>query len=121
MPTFVLKAETVHAAAAICDYLDTRALEEFDVWVVSRSETADRDLADIENVLQVRLAPSGDIHTIHRQGEPGELIPEVASEIGADEIILPYERGSALPDEHISAIGANTDRPIILVPVSEPA
>jgi nucleotide-binding universal stress UspA family protein len=105
-----------------CDLVEqnlvVRALEEFDVWVVSLSETTDRDLADIENVLQVRLALSGDIHTMHREGDPGEIIPEVASEIGADEIILLHERGSALREEYISGVVVNTDRPIVLIPVT---
>lgn len=121
MPTFLLKAETVHIAAGLCDYLDTRALETYDVGILTLSETSDRDLGDIENVLQVRTGMAGTIQTVDRSGDPGEIIPTVAREIGADEIILPHDRGSTGGKDHISEIIANASRPIVLVPITEPS
>lgn len=120
MPRFLVKAESVHAGAAVCDYFETRELDQFDIWVVTLGETSERDLGDIVNVLQVRLAGNGDVHSVNRPEDIGEIIPTVAAEIDADEIIFTYESESPGCDEHLLAVVDKTTRPILLLSVTEP-
>ena len=115
--------DSVHATAAICDYLETRLTGTDDVRVVATAEPGDetsrRDGREALNVAPVRLAAAGTVETEFREGELVPELLEAAAAVDADEIVV--GAGSADSD---AAVGSTTrtlleraTRPVVVVPV----
>ena len=94
MTTFVLPADRVHEAAALCDYLVDRLDSDDTVHAVSTDSDADspqasRDSEDAQNAIYARL---GAIATVDRHTDAVETQPKalfaVGERSGADEIIV---------------------------------
>lgn len=82
--------DSVHATAAICDYLEARLTETDDVRVVATAEpgdgTAERDGREALNVAPVRLATAGNIETEFRAGE---TVPELLERASRPVVVVP--------------------------------
>ncbi|MDG5820937.1 universal stress protein [Natronococcus sp. A-GB7] len=115
--------DSVHATAAICDYLENRLTDIDDVRVVATAEsgdgTAERDGKEALNVAPVRLAAAGSVETEFREGEAVSELLEAAAAVDADEIVV----GASGADSAV-AVGSTTrtlleraSRPVVVVPV----
>ena len=122
---YLVGTDSVHATAAICDYLDGRAASDDAVTVVAAVDeaTARQDAREALNVATVRLAAVGDVETDVRDGPPADRLLEVADEIDADELVI-GARGGA-PDA-TAALGSTaravleeSTRPVVVVPIPE--
>lgn len=111
--------DSVHATAAICDYLEDELGETDDVTVVApvepSDETARRDGQEALNVASVRLV-GADVETELREDAPGSVLCEVAAAIEPDEVIV----GSTdvLEPERRALLEAER-WPVVVVPVSD--
>ncbi|WP_306059083.1 universal stress protein [Natronococcus wangiae] len=119
--------DSVHATAAICDYLEERATSDDGVTAVAAfspgDETARRDGREALNVASVRLAALGTVETELRDGDPAPTLLEVAAEVDADEIVVGARGGD--PDSERS-VGSTTralledaSRPVVVLPMPE--
>lgn len=120
---FCLGVDSVHTAAAACDYLSARATEDdvvVGVGVVPPDDpTAERDVAEALNVLPVRL-PTLAVETDRREGDPAAELLAAAADHGADELLVGVRGGD--PDA-TADVGATTravltdaDRPVVVLP-----
>lgn len=117
MTRILFATDSVHAAAAGVDYLDSRDLDPDADAVVALAVHPDRprDAGDALNVVQARLA--GLIaRREQRAGEPGPAVLAVASEADVDEILLSFDGTPATDDGPTSRILAGADRPVVVLP-----
>ena len=121
MTTFVVPTDSVHTAAAICDYLIDRLDGDDTVHAVTSlsgdsATAADRrDGEDARNAVFARLGGVATVET-HRLDSgttPAEDIHAVAAELGADEIVLGAGGSSGSVTERVVA---DADRPVVVVP-----
>lgn len=124
--THVLVATaSVHTTAAACDYLQRRLTDEDSVTVLAVTEPGldDRDPGDAANVARTRLvAPA--VETLVCEGDPIEEILAVAAEREVDEILVGPRRGDPEtagdpPGETVRALLADSDWPVVVVPLPE--
>lgn len=126
MTTYLLATASVHTTAAACDYLGTRVAGDDTVTVlgVEGPDVSAQDIGDASNVATARLAPAT-VRTERRAGDPTTEVQAVATEIGADEIVVGRRRGSPEQRGHglgttAAGVAAGADRPVVIVPVDEP-
>ncbi|ELY54670.1 UspA domain-containing protein [Natronococcus amylolyticus DSM 10524] len=116
--------DSVHATAAICDYLEPRLTETDEVRIVATAGpgdgTAERDGREALNVAPVRLAGAGSVETEFRTGEIVTELLEAAAAVDADEIVV----GASSADSE-ATVGSTTralleraSRPVVVVPVA---
>lgn len=126
---YLAATASVHATAALCDYLDDRAGADDTVTVVAVAPpddaTARRDAQEALNVAPVRLAGVGAVETeLQEDGDdPAERLLETARAVGADELLLTPHDGRP---ETSTALGSTARAlleaasiPVVVVPVPE--
>lgn len=117
---YVAGVDSVHTAAAICDYLQDHLDEDDTVVVVAVDENQRRDAADAANVVQVRLF-DGDVTIETREGDPASEILTVAEETNADTVVIGPHRGEPGCGPGVgstaSALLRDLDIPVVVVPV----
>jgi nucleotide-binding universal stress UspA family protein len=113
--TVLVATDSVHVTAAACDYLADREPDTVFALAVGVGE---RDAADAFNVLSARL-PGAETETLLREGDPAEVIPAVAAEVGAETVVL--GRTGTVGDTGLGSVAAavlaTLDRPAVVVPV----
>lgn len=121
MTTFVVGTGSVHASAALCDYLDGDDAVHAVAWVRGPGADATRDAADALNGVRSRLGVHAAVET-HRLG--GEATPDdpvsgllaLAGRTEADELVVGSGHGGLDP----AAVGdlvAGASRPVVAVPL----
>ncbi|GAB3685402.1 hypothetical protein GCM10028857_15860 [Salinarchaeum chitinilyticum] len=129
---YLAAVDTVHTAAALCDYLDERADGADEVVAVAVHEPSDgdadpdapadeRDGQEALNVIGVRLALP-DVETVQRRGDAATELLAVASERDVDEIVLGRRAGTPAASADglgatADAVLADADRPVVVLPV----
>lgn len=126
---YLAATASVHATAAICDYLDDRAAADDTVTVVAVAPpddaTARRDAQEALNVAPVRLAAVETVETDLREaeGEPADVLLEAARAIDADEILLtPHDAdpgGSTALGSTARALLEASTLPVVVVPAPD--
>lgn len=121
---YLLAADSVHTAAAGCDYLDGRlgAADRVTVLAVAEATGAARDPGDAANVARGRLLASGATVTVEqREGDPATVVPAVVRELDPDAVVMAAHAGT--PDA--SGVGstaratlATVGVPVVVVPLS---
>ncbi|MFB6302625.1 MAG: universal stress protein [Haloferacaceae archaeon] len=132
MTTFVVGAGSVHASAALCDYLDGR-LDDGDTvhaaaWVAGAGAEATRDAADALNGVRSRLGVRASVET-HRLGgekedgdgatgadDVGTALLPLAERTDADELVV-GSGADGLAPEDVADLVAGTTRPVVAVPL----
>lgn len=124
--------DTVHTAAALCDYLDDR-LDAEDTVVATTvhppesagptaSDQAVRDREEALNVLEVRL-PLPTVESVERTGEPAPELLAAAEEQDVDELLLGVRAGTPGTPDGVGgtaeAVLAEATRPVVVVPLVE--
>ncbi|AGB38930.1 hypothetical protein [Natronococcus occultus] len=109
--------DSVHATAAICDYLEDELVD--DVTIVAPvepgDETARRDGQEALNVASVRLV-GADVETELREDGSGSVLCEVAATIEPDEVIV--GSSDVLEPERRALLEAER-WPVVVVPVPD--
>ncbi|MFC6615894.1 universal stress protein [Halopenitus salinus] len=104
MTTFIAATNSVHASAAICDYLQDRLADDDVVHAVNSlpggDAATDDDVRDGEealNVMSVRLGglASVETHQFVRENDAAEDVLASAADLEADEIVLAVRERSA--------------------------
>jgi len=135
---YLAAVDTVHTAAAICDYLQGRVDEGDAVRAVvvhppadgeradgaaaGEADSADgeRDRREALNVVSVRLVVPT-VETTERRGEPGPELLAAAEDHGVDELVLGARAGTpGTPDglgSTLRAVLDATTRPVAVVPL----
>ncbi|WP_254767430.1 universal stress protein [Salinilacihabitans rarus] len=123
---YLVGTDSVHATAAVCDYLAERATAADAVTVVGLAPPDDpgprRDAEDALNVARGRLGGVGDLATDVRTGDPAAAVLEAAAERDPDEVVVPGPGG---PDEAgadgalAAAVVAEADRPVVVAPAPD--
>lgn len=122
---YLVGTDSVHATAAICDYLAERATGDDSVTVVAAVDetTARQDAREALNVAPVRLAAVGDVETEVRDGPPAERLLEAADETDADELVIGARSGApgatAALGSTARAVLEDATRPVVVVPIPE--
>ena len=124
---YLAAIDTVHTAAAACDYLTGRLDDGDDVVAITvrppdaQGGDVERDGREALNVLGVRL-PAVDLECETPRGEPAETILDVAATRGVDEIVI-GARGGA-PGAATGGLGstarnvlADAAVPVVVLPV----
>lgn len=121
---YLLAADSVHTAAAGCDYLDGRldASDRVTVLAVAESTGAARDPGDAANVARGRLLASGATVTVdEREGDPERVVPAAVSGLDPDVVVMAAHAGT--PDA--AGVGStaratltDADVPVVVVPLS---
>lgn len=126
MTTFVVGTGSVHASAALCDYLDGRLAGEDEVhaaaWTGGAGRAADRDAADALNGVRSRLGVRASVET-HRLGD-GEATGDdavaallaLAERTDADELVVGCGEGGLAPDG-VADLLAGATRAVVAVPL----
>jgi nucleotide-binding universal stress UspA family protein len=119
--------DSVHATAAICDYLERRAASVDDAAVVAVApaddDSAERDAREALNVANVRLTRFGDVESEFRTGEFAASLLEAANDIDADEVVVGIDGsspGRAIA-ESTRKLLADAPLPVVAVPVPDAA
>ncbi|MFT4880547.1 MAG: nucleotide-binding universal stress UspA family protein [Natronomonas sp.] len=117
--TTVVGTASVHTTAAACDYLD--GADRVVVVTATEGDTTPRDAGDAGNVARTRL-PGATVETVERAGEPAAVIRDVAAEHDATRVVVGTrqgdpERAGDPPGSTVQALLAETDRPVVVVPV----
>lgn len=127
MARYLMASASVHATAAICDYLLDR-LSADDIVIVlgiHRGDPDVRDVGDAINVAEVRLGPLVTVDPVSREGDPAAEILAVAADRDVDEILLGRWTGrrdaGSTGNGTVRTVVEGADRPVVVVPVSEPA
>lgn len=124
---YLAAVDTVHTAAAICDYLQDRVGADDQVHAVAVEPPASADDSDAQrdreealNVISVRLVVPT-VETAERSGEPRLELLAAAEERGVDELVLGVRAGTpGTPDGVGSTARAVLDaatRPVVVVPL----
>jgi len=142
--TFVVGTASVHASAALCDYLDGRVgngdVVHAAAWVVGPGHDADRDAADALNGVRSRLGVRASVET-HRlgggsdggdegdggderdDGNGGETVADpavglraLADRTEADELVVGVGEGGLAPGA-VADLVVDRSRPVVAVPV----
>ncbi|QLK26672.1 universal stress protein [Natrinema zhouii] len=124
---YLAGTDSVHTAAAICDYLDGRATADDTVTVIavvpSDDPTARRDGDEALNVASVRLATVDDVATERRSGSPADTLAEVAAAIDADEIVIGAHGGDPDATRELGSTArrllADATLPVVVVPIPD--
>ncbi|WP_253738571.1 universal stress protein [Halohasta salina] len=123
MTTFVVPTDSVHTAAALCDYLVDRLGEDDTVHAVSvqpdtsASAAERRDGDDALNAVYARLGAVSTVETHRVDGSETSAagVRTVAAETEADEIVLGVDGGLGSATE---AVVADADCPVVIVPLA---
>jgi len=124
--------DTVHTAAALCDYLGDRLDEGDEVIAVTVHPPADagpkasadavRDRQEALNVASVRLAVP-DVETVEREGEIPSQLLEAAGDHDVDELVLGARAGTpGTPSgvgEIAQAVLSGAALPVVVVPIGD--
>ncbi|NGM71196.1 universal stress protein [Natronolimnobius sp. AArcel1] len=122
---YLAGTDSVHTTAALCDYLEGRATSDDAVTVVATVDetTAPQDAREALTVAPVRLAGVGSVETAVHEGSPESVLPAVADEIGADELLVGAYSGNpaatATVGSTTTALLEQTTRPVVVVPIPE--
>lgn len=125
---FLLVADSVHATAAACDYLDPRLDADDTVIVVAvpaSGSDAARDAADASNVATARLVGSATVETerLDPDGDPAESVLAAARARDPDVILTGLGVGAVGSGSPIGAVTesllAGSDVPVVVVPRPE--
>ena len=122
---YLVGTDSVHATAAICDYLEGRATSDDAVTVVAAVDetTTRQDAREALNVAPVRLATVGDVETDVREGAPADRLLEVAEAVDADELVVGSRSGrpdaTAALGSTARAVLEDAARPVVVVPMPE--
>jgi nucleotide-binding universal stress UspA family protein len=134
MSTFVVGADTVHASAALCDYLDGRVREGDAVHAVNSLPGGDgtdagdvRDGEDALNAVTSRLSAVPGVtvesHQFVRGNDPHEDILACARDVDADELVVGVRKRNPTAKVVFGSVARavllNTDRPVVAVPLTE--
>jgi len=122
---YLAGTDSVHATAAICDYLEERATGDDTVTVIAVAPpdepTARRDADEALNVARVRLAAVPDVETERRSGTPADVLHAAATDRGADEIVITAHSDTPDATREVDArtreVLATADRPVVVVPM----
>ncbi len=121
---YLLGVDSVHTAAAICDYLGERTTAGDAVAAVAVAPpgdaTARRDTEEALNVLGVRLTG---VDTELRTGEPAAELLAAAAAVDADELVVGSRSGEPGAETGLGStvrrLLERADRPVVVVPVPE--
>lgn len=141
---YLAAVDTVHTAAALCDYLGDRAGAEDEVVFLAvheavegdggregdgasdasgESDDADRDRREALNVAEVRLAVPA-VETVERRGAPAEEILAAAADRDVDEVLLGVRGGTPEAGDGVgstaTAVLTDAERPVVVVPDTGP-
>lgn len=120
---YLVGTDSVHATAAVCDYLAERATAADAVTVVGLAPTDDtgarRDAEDALNVARGRLGGVGDLATDVRTGDPAAAVLDAAADRDPDEVVVPGPGGPASDDALAAAVVAEADRPVVVAPMPD--
>lgn len=138
---YLAAIDTVHTAAALCDYLGDRVDADDEVLAVTVHEAdaqngtaveggqasdADRDRQEALNVISVRLAVPA-VETLERRGDPAEEILATANDRAVDEILLGVRAGTPETPGGAGGVGSTAeavlsaaDRPVVVLPSAAP-
>lgn len=139
---YLAAIDTVHTAAALCDYLGDRVDADDEVLAVTvhdadaengtaveggQASDAERDRQEALNVIGVRLAVP-EVETLERRGDPAEEILAAATDRAIDEILLGARAGTPDASERARTVGstaaavlAAADRPVVVLPSAAPS
>jgi len=124
MTHVLIATASVHTTAAACDYLGPRLGPEDTVSVLTVDEpgVAARDSGDAANVARTRLFEPT-VETISREGDPREIIEEVATERDVDEVVVGPRRGDPeaageSPGSTVRALLAEPRVPVVVIPLT---
>ena len=132
MATYVVATDHVDTSARLCDYLIDRVGDGDEIHAVNslpgEDATDSRDVRDGEEALNVIFSRLGGVasvetHQLVRGNQPHEDVFGVASEVGADELVIGIQQRS--PSAKVvfgstaQRILRRTDRPVVAVPPSE--
>lgn len=95
MTRYLVATASAATTEAACDYLERKLADDDEVYVLAVAEAAD-PAADRDDALrraQERLAETGTVRTIRREGDPGREIVGFARDRGVDEVVLAATRG----------------------------
>jgi len=120
----LLAADSVHTAAACCDYLDGRltGADRVTVLAVAEPTSAARDPGDAANVARSRLLASGATVSVdEREGDPATAVPAAVDGLDPDVVVMAPHAG----EPGASGVGSTTmatlaaaDVPVVVVPLS---
>ncbi|OVE85948.1 universal stress protein [Natronolimnobius baerhuensis] len=122
---YLAGTDSVHTTAAICDYLEDRATSDDSVTVVAAVDdaTTRQDAQEALTVAPVRLAGVGHVETAVHDGQPESVLPTVADEIDADELVVGAYSGNPTATTTVgsttTALLERTTRPVVVVPIPE--
>jgi nucleotide-binding universal stress UspA family protein len=134
MTTFVVGADTVHASASLCDYLDGRVGDGDVVHAVNSLPGGDdtgaadvRDGEDALNAVTSRLSAVPGVtvegHQFVRGNEAHEDLLACAGDVGADELVVGIRKRNPTAKVVFGSVARsvllNTDRPVVAVPLTE--
>lgn len=118
MTTFVVGTGSVHASAALCDYLDGRLGGDDAVhaaaWVRGAGADANRDADDALNGVRSRLGVRAAVETHRLDGDatPASGILALADRTDADELVV-----GGLDPAAVADLVAGAGRPVVAVPL----
>jgi nucleotide-binding universal stress UspA family protein len=123
MTTFLVATASVHTTAAACDYLGDRVTADDTVVVasVTDADTDDRDAGDATNVARTRLVEPT-VETVVRAGHPSDVIQDLVTAHGADEVVIGARRGDPDATPGLGGTAADLlvslDVPVVVVPLA---
>ncbi|SFB92623.1 Universal stress protein family protein [Halobiforma haloterrestris] len=144
MQVYLVGTDSVHATAAVCDYLERRGAgdgKEIEVIVVAASgdegghrvgdgeEPSERDAREALNVARVRLPFVDPLRTEYRDAALAPALAEVAAEHEVDEVIVGRTTASSEAEANgdgstgagsvVDSVLEGTSRPVVVVPVPD--
>lgn len=128
MTTVLVGTDSVHTTAAACDYLGPRLDSEDTVSLCSIPEgpVSERDAGDAANVARTRLIdPTVEVidpGSLSDEDTVGTVLRKMANQHDADELLVGTNRGDPEtagepPGSTAQELLAETDRPVVVVPV----
>jgi nucleotide-binding universal stress UspA family protein len=121
---YLLAADSVHTAAAGCDYLADRLAgdDRVTVLAVAEPDAPARDPGDAVNVARGRLLATGATVAVEeREGDPATAVPAAVDDLEPDVVVVAAHAGAP----GASGVGSTTrtllaaaDVPVVVVPLS---
>jgi nucleotide-binding universal stress UspA family protein len=124
MTDYLVATSSVHVTAAAADYLQGRIDPGEDsvvVVAVRDPDAPDRDAGDAANVARSRLAAAAPTTEL-KEGEPVAELRAAIEERDPDVVVIGANRGTAGASgvgSTARALLAETDRPVVVVPMPE--
>jgi len=130
MTKFLIGTDSVETSETLVPYVEERVTDDDEVYAVNSlkggDQTADDDIVAGENALEVlEEAVDAETHQLIRGNSPQEDMLAFASDYEVDELIIGIRKrsptGKMLFGSTAQDLLLDTDRPVVTIPLTQPA